>query len=204
MRILAFVDLHSSLMGLSELRQKTKQKNPDIIIAAGDMTIFGDKLEWVMGKIAKLKKTTFVIPGNHEEGSPLAVVCRDHENLIYLHKKTYVKDGILFIGHGGGGFSFTSPDFENWVPKIKDKIQQHERIILITHQPPYKTKLDHIYGQHVGSKSYKNFIKKHSNKIKLVISGHIHECQKKHDKLGKTRMLNPGPSGVIIRTEFNQ
>jgi len=204
MKILAFVDLHASLIGFSALKKKVKEKNPDLIVAAGDMTIFADNLEYIMEKIAKFKLPTLVIPGNHEEGTPLAEVCKQHENLIYLHKRTFLINDILFIGHGGGGFSFTSPDFEKWISKIKEKIKQHNKIILITHQPPYKTRLDEIYGQHVGSKTYRKFIQQYTERIKLNICGHLHECQRKHDKIGKTRVLNPGPLGVIIRTEFKK
>jgi len=203
MKILAFTDLHASLIGLKALKKKVENRNPDLIVAAGDMTVFTDNIEWVMGKIAKLKKPTLVIPGNHEEGYPLSTVCKRHDNLIYLHKRTFVKDDILFIGHGGGGFSFEFPDFENFVKRIKDKIHQHKKIILITHQSPYKTKTDMIFdGRHVGSKTYRRFIQKYNSKIKLNICGHIHECQRKFDTLGKTKIINPGPNGVIIRVEL--
>jgi len=203
MRILAFVDLHASMTGLIELKKKVKEKKPDLLISAGDMTIFAENMEWVMGRIAKLKVPCLVIPGNHEEDSHLSSICKMHDNLIYLHKKTFEKEGILFIGHGGGGFSFEVPDFDKFIDRIKEKIKKYDKIILVTHQPPFKTNLDVVYGgRHVGSKTYRKFLQKYNNKVKMMVCGHIHECQRKHDKLGKTRMLNPGPTGVLVRTEF--
>ena len=32
----------------------------------------------------------------------------------------------------------------------------------------------------------------------LVISGHLHETAGKEDKIGKTRLINPGPFGKIL------
>jgi len=202
MRILAFTDIHSSLLALKTLEKKVKEKKPDLLISAGDMTVFGDRMEWVMKRIAKMGVPTLVIPGNHEEENPLAAVCKRHKNLIYIHKKTYVMDNILFIGHGGEGFSYTTPDFEKWVTKIKDKIKGFKMMVLVTHQPPYNTRLDDVYGNQVGSKTYRKFIQQYTSRIKLHVCGHIHECARRHDKIGKTRVINPGPLGVLIRTEF--
>ena len=50
--------------------------------------------------------------------------------------------------------------------------------------------------EHCGNKDIRKFI----DKIKpdLVISGHLHENAGKEDKIGKSRILNPGPTGMLI------
>ena len=72
------------------------------------------------------------------------------------------------------------------------------KIVLVAHQPPHKTKLDFLdWGPgNVGSKSVRKFIEKH--KVSLCITGHLHENFGKEDKIGSTRIINPGPSGKFV------
>ena len=56
--------------------------------------------------------------------------------------------------------------------------------------------MDKLNGSFVGNKSYTSFIKKHQPDV--VLCGHIHENAGKEDKIGKSRILNPGPTGMLI------
>jgi len=141
MKILAFVDLHGSERAFKILKEKAKKV--DIILCCGDMTVFGMHLEKIMKNIAGLKKPVYVIPGNHEEGSPLQAVCKKHKNLIYADKRLFKKGEIAIVAHGGGGFSFTSPSFDTMMKKVKPHLGKIN--ILMTHQPPYKTALSLLY-----------------------------------------------------------
>ena len=64
MKILAFTDLHAYLPSLNKLIAKAKKEKPDLMICAGDFTLFGQGLE--MFKRLDLKIPLLVIPGNHE------------------------------------------------------------------------------------------------------------------------------------------
>ena len=66
----------------------------------------------------------------------------------------------------------------------------------MTHAPPHNTKLDKIIDGHCGNKSIRSFITK--SKPDIAFSGHIHENNGKEDKIGKTRVINPGPYGKIV------
>ena len=109
---------------------------------------------------------------------------------------------LFFIGCGGGGFTERHAEFEQSEKKFSEsinklKVQDHKyKVILITHQPPYKTKLDKIYGEYSGSKSIRKFIEK--NQPAYCICGHIHENENKSDKIGDTIIINPGPEGKIL------
>ncbi|MBI4141431.1 metallophosphoesterase family protein, partial [Candidatus Woesearchaeota archaeon] len=102
----------------------------------------------------------------------------------------------LFVGYGGGGFGNIDKGFETFTEKIQENIK-NEKIILLTHGPPYGTKLDHIYKHYAGNISYRKFITKQKNTI-LAISGHLHETIGAQDQLGSTLLINPGPYGVVI------
>ncbi len=122
-----------------------------------------------------------------------------------IDKKTYKKDGITFIGFGGGGFSLIDHDFENFADKIisemdkeikkENKKDKNEKIVLVTHAPPYGTKLDFV-DSYNGNQSIRDFIEK--VQPKFAICGHFHENRGEFDYIGKTEVINPGPHGRII------
>ena len=196
MKIFAFVDMHGSLTALRSIRSLVKKRNPDVIICAGDISIFEDGLLYLVGKIASFKLPVLMIPGNHESDQSLKTICSAFKNVHFTHKKVYRFKNYVFICWGGGGFAQTDKAFESFADAQMKKVKSSDKIILITHGPPYQTKLDELYGDYVGNKSYTNFIKKY--KPDLAISGHIHETACRNQKYGKTLLSNPGPKGKIF------
>ena len=64
-------------------------------------------------------------------------------------------------------------------------------MILVTHAPPYGTKLDKIgNGKSIGSSSIRKIIEEYHPLV--AISGHVHESRA-IDILNNTKLLNPGP-----------
>jgi hypothetical protein len=198
MKILAFVDLHSSLSSLRKLQEKAKKSKPDIILCAGDFTVFQHHIGEIMKRLNKLGKM-YVIHGNHEIESKVRKLCKQYKNLEFVHKKIVKVDGYLLVSHGGGGFAMKDKDFEKFVKKNEKKLKG-QKIILMTHAPPYGTKLDYLDymdDHHVGCKSYTDFIKKY--KPIIAVSGHIHDTEGKKDVIKGTKLQNIGPNGVIFR-----
>ena len=196
MKILAFVDMHASPRALKQIKQKAKKA--DIIVCAGDFSIFEQKIGYFMQQFDKLKKPFLMIPGNHETAEDIQQASLLFENIMPLHGNTYVKNNHLFMGFGEGGYSMIDKKFEKASKKFEREMKKNKgkKTILVTHAPPHKTKIDNIEGQPCGNKSIKNFIVK--VKPDLVISGHLHENAGKEDLLGRTRLINPGPMGKII------
>ena len=199
MKILAFTDPHLSSYALKKIKSKVKKQNPDLIICAGDISIFEQGLNPFLNKLNKLKKKILLIHGNHETDKVLRKLCKKYKNLIFIHKKYYKQNNCIFLGYGGGGFSLTDPGLKKISKKFTKIIKKNKdkKIILITHAPPYKTKLDLIVDNHCGNKTIRDFIIK--NKIDLNICGHLHETFNKKDKIKKTEVINPGPYGKIIK-----
>ena len=57
MKLLIFVDVHTSLKVLKRLKAKVKKEKPDLILCAGDISIFEQGIEYVMFFLNKLKKS---------------------------------------------------------------------------------------------------------------------------------------------------
>ena len=199
MKLLAFTDLHLSSYAFKKIKSKVKRQDPDLIICAGDVSIFEQGLDFILNKLNKLKKKILIIHGNHETDKVLKKVCLKYDNLIFIHKKHYKQDNHIFFGYGGSGFALIEPGFYKTGEKFQKIIRKNKdkKIILITHAPPYNTKLDLIVGSHCGNKTFRNFVSR--NKIDLYICGHLHENFNKKDHIKKTHIINPGPYGKIIK-----
>jgi len=192
MKILAFVDIHADMNIAKEIVKKSK--DVDILVGAGDFSIFETDLTKILKELNKAKKPVLVIPGNHETNRVLINACSLFENIRYLHKQKFEFQDVIFLGFGGGGFSLVDPEFEKFSKKFRLKTK--DTVVLITHAPPFGTKVDKLSREHHGNKSISNFIKKVD--INLAICGHLHENAGKEDKIGKTKIINPGPKGMIV------
>ena len=101
MRLLVFADLHGSKKGLKSLILKAKKA--DVIICAGDFTIFGNGQKDILSKLNKIGKKVLGIHGNHEELYNVRKDARDMKNIEVMHGKKFKFNGVSFIGWGGGG-----------------------------------------------------------------------------------------------------
>jgi len=196
MKLLAFVDLHGSLAAIKKISVLARKENVDYIVCAGDITIFGDGMELIVKRLDEIGKPVIMIHGNHEGEKSLKHLCDKTKNVKFLHKKTLTTDGYVFMCYGGGGFSVKDAEFEEWSKKEMEKIAEEKKIILVTHAPPYETKLDLILDQAAGNRSIRQFIKR--VQPKLAICGHLHENAGMKDKIDNTKIVNPGPWGMLI------
>jgi len=199
MKLLAFADIHGSQTALKRIEQKIKAQNPDLLVCAGDISIFEHGIGIILRKLNRLGKKIIMVHGNHEDDSTFLKYSKIFKNIIFIHKNYHIENNLLFLGFGGGGFSMTDKEFEKIAKSRFKKIikeNKDKKIILITHAPPYGTKLDRLGKNHVGNKSFRQFIEKYS--IDLAVSGHLHENFGKEDKIKNTKVINPGPFGKLV------
>ncbi len=199
MKLLAFTDIHGSLTALKRIEQKVKSETPDILVCAGDISIFEHGIAGILRRLNKLNKKIIMVHGNHEDASTYSKYSRIFKNIIFIHKNHFIENNILFLGYGGGGFSQRDKEFEQFAKtRFKDIINhnKNKKIILITHAPPYGTKVDKLGRNYAGNKSIRKFIE--NNSIDLHICGHLHENFGKEDKIGKIKVINPSPFGKIV------
>lgn len=195
MKLLAFVDLHGSKSGLKKVIERAKKKDIELVLCAGDFTIFSEAQKLILEKLDKIGKPVLIIHGNHEDPDSIRKDCRRLKNCKFIHKSAFRWDGYLFIGWGGGGFSFRDRRFEKEVKRFRNMIKENDKVVLMTHAPPYKTKIDEIGGEHAGNKSIRKFIEQ--VKPVLAVSGHLHECTGE-DKIKGTKVINPGYKGKVV------
>lgn len=214
MKLLAFVDVHANTTALKHLERVIKKQKPDLLVCAGDISVFEHGLEQTLKKLAAFNVPLLILHGNHESEELFKKLCNKYKHVFFIHKRIHEFAGFAFVGYGGGGFSFVEPAFERFIHTHKKQLRG-KKIILVTHAPPYNTAVDDLYhgarmtnkslkkfivstfyNNHVGCKSFRKFIITHHPLIS--ISGHIHETAGAEGTLGKTRIINPGPLGKII------
>ncbi len=189
MKILAFSDIHDNPLMLKRIAEASKKEKPDLLVCTGDLSMFESNLEYTVKKLDAIGIETLVIHGNHEEEDSLAHLCKKSKNVKFLHKKLFRKGDVLFFGFGGGGFSKKELDLEEFVNKYKGQIKDKDKVVFLTHAPPYGTKLDVVPGfGHVGCKSTSDFAKK--GLFDFILSGHIHDSAGKTDVVGKAKAYN--------------
>ena len=194
LKILAAVDFHGSPMAENNF-SKLLELDFDCIVLMGDLTDYGPAslAEGIIKRARDSRLPTLVVPGNCDPKQILHVL---DEYGVNLHGKCRRLDNITFIGLGGSNLTPFNTPFEIPEAEIQEEFAKlaptlDENWVLVTHAPPYSTKIDLIDdGTHVGSKSIRQFIEQ--KKPLAALSGHVHEARD-IDKLGRTLLINPGP-----------
>jgi len=188
MKILVFTDAHGVFTILKKIAKKSQKA--DLLICCGDISNFSKNLNKIFSFLKKLNKPLLIIHGNHETNEDIDNFSEIYDYVTNLHNKRYDIDNYEFFGWGGGGFSQKDEKLD------KINIKFNKKLIFISHAVPYKTKLDSLDHDHVGSLSIRRFIEK--QKPILHFCGHLHENEAKRDRINNTLIINPGPYGKII------
>jgi len=194
LKILAVADFHGNPNGEQNLLKFLK-RGYDCLVLIGDITNLGpaNLAESLLERVKATGVPTFAIPGNCDPKQILQVFDKYGVN---LHSRCERLDDITFVGLGGSNLTPFNTPFELTEVEIQEELAAlactpDSNRILVTHAPPYDTKLDQIPdGTHVGSKSIRKFIEQKQPLVALC--GHVHEARNT-DKLGRTLMVNPGP-----------
>lgn len=194
MKFLAFTDVHGDKRTISKIIAKSK--DVDFLVCCGDISDFGVSLEKILILFKKANKKMIIIPGNHESYGQIKDLCEKYDFLINIHLRSFRFKEFVFFGFGTGGFLQIDRELEEKMNKVK--FNENDKIIFITHGPPYGTKLDYLdhLESHRGSRTLTKFIQKF--KPIYCICGHLHENFGMKDKLNNTVILNPGFEGEII------
>jgi hypothetical protein len=201
MKILAASDIHGDIKAAESLAKRAKKEKADLIILAGDLSVFGNGLEGLLKPFKDANKKVAIIPGNHDSEADIFMLKKRYPDTIYdLHGYSFKMGDIGFFGCGLANIGPNELSEE----EIKDRIQASynyiksaKKKVMVVHVPPYNTKLDTLgKNMKIGSTAVREMIEK--TKPDTCICGHIHETFSLEDKLGNTRVINAGPKGKII------
>lgn len=194
MKILAAADFHGASNSEHNL-SKFLERGYDCLVLIGDLTQFGppEVAQSLLERAKAAGVPTFAVPGNCDPKQVLQVLDKYGVN---LHGKCEKLGDIAFSGLGGSNLTPFNTPFELTEVEIQEELAalpicEGKQWLLVTHAPPFETKLDCILaGIHVGSKSIRQYIEQKQPTVHLC--AHVHEARG-IDELGQTLMINPGP-----------
>ncbi len=200
MKIFAAGDIHGDTNLVKRLASKANKEHVDLVILTGDLTNFEQSTDNLIGPFKKFGLKVLLIPGNHE-----TVATADFLAELYgvknIHGYSVRYKDIGIFGAGGStvvGPSplFTDSDMFNLLKQGFDKIKYLEKKIMITHEHPANSKIEHFTHFFSGSKAIKKAIDTFHPSI--LLCSHVHEAEGLEEKIGKTRVISIGKHGRIL------
>lgn len=164
----------------------------DLVVLGGDLTHFGGKTaaQHVVQSVRSQVPYVFAVCGNCDQPA-----CEEalRELDCELDGRSRQFGGVTWWGLSGGlpydGCPYEREESE-YRRLCESLCQGPGPHVLISHQPPYGTRVDVTGGRPVGSRAIRELIEQRSPV--LALSGHIHEAYGT-DTLGNTTLANPGP-----------
>ena len=200
-----FGDLHSNAKPAHHIPGIREAEG---ICISGDLTNLGKSgdAERMLDYLRELNPKVYAQMGNMDYPEVGEVLARQDCNLHARGLEFH--DGVGFMGLGWSNKTpFGTPaevddgQLKEWLEQAYEDVRDMEHLVLISHTPPLNTGADKIgSGEHVGSKSIRDFIERVQPEI--CICGHIHEAVA-DEYLGSTRILNPGmlsEGGYVVLT----
>jgi|TARA_B100001971_G_C18209168_1_gene549531 Icc-related predicted phosphoesterase len=198
-KILAAGDIHGDIDLAEKLAEKAKKEKVDLVVLCGDLTLGETSTENIIGPFKKRHEKVLLIPGNHE-----TVATADFLAQLYGMKNIHgysVKYGDVGIfGAGGaniGVFQMDEKEIYGLLKKGYDKIRYLKKKIMVTHVHPTGTKMEKFTNIFPGSEGVKKAVEKF--KPDLLLCSHVHEAEGIEEMVGKTKVINVGKKGKIIK-----
>ncbi len=197
-RILAVGDIHGDQNLVKRLAKKAKDENVDLVIIAGDLTMFEQSTKNLIGPFAKENKEVLLIPGNHETMSTIRNLTEIYPKTKHIHGYSIKKNDIGIFGAGYdstvGPFAIEDEEIFRILKKGNENIKNLKKKIMVTHSPPEGSIAE--FSGFEGSKAVTKAIKEF--KPDVLISAHIHEAGGLQEKIGKTIVLHVARKPTIF------
>lgn len=197
MKVLAASDIHGDRDLARKLAKKAEKEKVDLVVLCGDLTIEDTSTEGIIGPFTKKKKKVILIPGNHE-----TIATADFLAELYdvknIHGYSVKHEDVGFFGAGGadiGPGKISDRELLKTLKKAYSGLRGSKKKVMVTHMHPAKSKSE--FSGFKGSKSLVKAIEKF--KPDLLLHGHIHEASGIEEKIGKTRVINVGREGTILK-----
>ncbi len=195
MKLVALADIHGATSSLKSIAGDLEAA--DAVILAGDITNFRGKngLLTVLDEVRKYAGLVYGVCGNCDLPEASAALA---EVECGIDRKAADIRGIAIAGVGGSlpcpettPNEFSEAEYKRFLEQEPFASLAPGSFIFVTHEPPFNTVVDKArIGKHVGSREIGGFIER-ARPI-VCITGHIHEARGV-DKIGDTRIVNPGP-----------
>ncbi len=194
LKILAAGDIHGDSKLAEKLAKQAKKEKVDLVVLTGDITGITETKNLIKPFKKRGEKVLFV-PGNWDDPETANFLSKFYniKNLDNYYVK-YGNIGIFGLGNPGTLEIPNKQAFQR-LRKNFNKVRNLEKKIMVTHLHAADTKSE-LSGW-PGNKGIRKAIEKFQPD--LFLSGHIHELEGVEEKVGKTKVINIGRKGRIIK-----
>jgi len=199
MKILAAGDIHGDTRLAESLAKKAARNKVDLVVLCGDITLADSSTTSLIGPFVKKKQKVILIPGNHETLAT-ADFLADLYDVTNLHGYSIKFNNVGFFGCGFANVGLSrlgEDEISNVLTKAYKKIRDAKKKVMVTHVHPDGTLMGKLTSFFPGSTGVRNAVKK--LKPDILLCSHVHEAEGVEEKIGKTKVINVGREGKIIR-----
>jgi hypothetical protein len=197
-KILAIGDIHGDQSLVKRLAKRAKDENVDLVILAGDLTLFEQSTKNLIGPFIKENKDVLIIPGNHESMSTIKTMTENYPKIRHLHGYSIIKNDIGIFGAGYdstvGPFAIEDEEIFRLLKKGNENIKDLKKKIMVTHTNPAGSisEFSGVEGSKAVTKAIREF------KPDILISAHVHPAGGLQERIGKTTVLHVGRKPTIF------
>ncbi|MBI2110606.1 metallophosphoesterase [Candidatus Woesearchaeota archaeon] len=197
MKILAAGDIHGDIFLVRRLAEKAEKENVDLVVLCGDLTDPEEKAEHIIGPFVKKNKKVLLVPGNHESIATADFLAELYD-IKNIHGYSVRYNDVGFFGSSGvtlGPHALSNTETFNLLKQGHERIKDARKKIMVTHEHPLGSKQE--FSGFRGSKG----IRKAIDELKpdILLCSHIHEAEGIEEVIGKTKVINVGRSGKILK-----
>jgi Icc-related predicted phosphoesterase len=196
-RLLLSSDIHCDHAAARDLVRRSSEV--DVLVCAGDLAVMRQGLRDTVEVLTGARCPTVLVAGNGESADELTEACGGWEGAHVLHGSGCEISGVSFWGLGGaipvtpfGAWSFDLSE-EEARPLLTGCPAD---AVLVTHAPPFGHVDTADVGVHLGSRAVLEALER--ARPRLSVCGHIHACWEQESRVGRTRVVNAGPRGVVV------
>ena len=198
MKILAAGCLHNNTELIESLAKKAEEKNVDLVVLAGDLTLSEASTEGIIGPFKKRNRKVALIHGNHETTATAEFLAQKYD-VANLHGYGMRHGEIGLFGCGGanvGIHQLTENEIFNYLEKSHSYVQDLKTKVMVTHVHPAESAMERFSDFVKGSTGVTQAIEKF--KPDVLFCSHVHEASGLEETLGNTRIINVAKKGRII------
>jgi len=199
MKILAAGDLHGDTRLANALARKAEKNRVDLVILCGDITLDDSSTSNLIGPFVKRRKKVLLVPGNHETLATADFLAELYDATNLHAYSVKIKD----IGFFGCGFAnvgvnrLKEDEITKILSRAYQKIKSAKKKIMVTHVHPEGTLMGKLTSFFPGSSGVRKAVSK--LKPDILLCSHVHEAEGVEEKIGRTKIINVGREGKIIK-----
>ena len=199
MKILAAGDIHGDSRLAEKLAKKAEKEKIGLVVLCGDLTISDQVNVPIISPFTKRKIKVILVPGNHE-----TLATADFLAELYgatnLHGYSIKIDDVGLFGCGLANIGVSGlkeKEIFEILKKGYQKIRNSKTKIMVTHAHPDGSLMGKLTSFFPGSKGIKKAVT--TLKPDILLCSHVHEAEGIEEKIGKTRVINVGREGKILK-----